>query len=102
MKQIESSQDVEFLVNQFYLKVKNDAMIGFFFKDIMNVNCDLHLPKMYQFWESLLLGKSTYKGNTMAKHFPINKMAAMEKSHFDHWLKIWMETVDDTFKGEIA
>lgn len=102
MKDLESRKDVELLVDQFYLKVKNDDLIGFFFTEIADVNWDLHLPKMYSFWETLLLPIHTYNGNTMAKHFPINEKSAMEKKHFDRWFLIWTQTVDENFKGETA
>lgn len=102
MKKIESREDVEFLVNKFYDKVGQDETIGFFFNDVAKVNWELHLPKMYQFWETLLFGKASYKGNPMAAHFPINDMQAMEKHHFEHWLKLWKETVEENFSGEMA
>ena len=38
----------------------------------------------------------------MAAHFPVNEMEAMEKHHFEHWLKLWTETVDELFDGETA
>ncbi len=102
MRKIETREDVEFLVNKFYDKVGKDETIGFFFNDIAKVNWDLHLPKMYQFWETLLFGKASYKGNPMAVHFPINEMQAMEKHHFEHWLKLWTATLDENFEGEMA
>jgi hemoglobin len=102
MKQIETKDDIELLVNKFYDKVGRDKTIGFFFNDIANVNWDTHLPKMYQFWETLLFGNVSYKGNPMAKHFPINEIQAMEKHHFEHWLKLWVATIDENFEGEMA
>ena len=102
MKQIETKDDIELLVNKFYDKVGRDKTIGFFFNDIAKVNWDTHLPKMYQFWETLLFGNVSYKGNPMAKHFPINEIQAMEKHHFEHWLKLWVATIDENFEGEMA
>ena len=102
MKDIENSEDVKILVNAFYKKVENDEKIGFFFTKIANVDWELHLPKMYAFWETLLFGEASYKGNPMAKHFPVNEMKAIEKQHFEHWLKIWTETVTENFSGEVA
>ena len=102
MRKIETREDVEFLVNKFYDKVGKDETIGFFFNDIAKVNWDLHLPKMYQFWETLLFGTASYKGNPMAVHFPINEMQAMEKHHFEHWVKLWTATLEENFEGEMA
>ena len=102
MKNLESRNDIEFLVNAFYDKVSKDEKIGFFFNDVAKVNWNHHLPKMYSFWESLLFGEASYKGNPMAMHFPINEKVAIEKDHFTHWIRLWTETVEENFTGELA
>lgn len=102
MKKLESREDIEFLVNTFYDKVGRDETIGFFFSDVAKVDWSHHLPKMYAFWETLLFGQISYKGNPMAMHFPINEKVAMEKRHFAHWIKLWTETVEENFSGEMA
>jgi hemoglobin len=102
MKKLESREDIEHLVNSFYAKVTQDQTIGFFFSDVAKVDWDKHLPKMYSFWETILFGQMSYKGNPMAVHFPINKMQAMEKKHFDQWLKLWKQTIEENFVGENA
>lgn len=102
MKKLETREDIELLVNRFYDKVGKDSSIGFFFNDIAKVNWSEHLPKMYRFWETLLFGQVSYKGNPMAVHFPINEIQAIEKHHFEHWLKLWTETVEENFIGETA
>lgn len=102
MKLLESRNDIEFLVNAFYDKVSKDEKIGFFFNDVAKVDWSHHLPKMYSFWESLLFGEASYKGNPMAMHFPVNEKVAIEKPHFAHWIKLWTETVEENFEGEKA
>ena len=99
MKKLESRKDIELLVNSFYDKVVQDETIGFFFKDIIKVDFQKHLPKMYSFWESILFGQMSYKGNPMAVHFPINHLEAMEKHHFAQWLKLWKQTIEENFTG---
>ena len=102
MKKLETRQDIEDLVNLFYDKVQNDDKIGFFFNDVAKVDWAHHLPKMYSFWETLLFGQISYKGNQMAMHFPINDKVPLEKAHFAHWVKLWTETVEENFAGEMA
>nr|WP_314493287.1 group III truncated hemoglobin [uncultured Chryseobacterium sp.] len=99
MKNLESRDDIELLVNSFYAKVVKDETIGFFFLDIIKVDWDQHLPKMYTFWETILFGQMSYKGNPMAVHFPINRLEAMEKKHFEKWLGLWRETIEENFIG---
>ncbi len=102
MKDITSREDVELLVKSFYNKVIQDDMIGFFFTDIAKIDLSHHLPKMYDFWESILLGNPVYEGNPMRVHFPINEVSALEEKHFNRWLQIWEETVHDNFIGDKA
>ena len=102
MKKLETRQDIEHLVNSFYDKVVRDGTIGFFFNDVAKVNWDSHLPKMYSFWESILFGQMTYKGNPMGAHFPINELQAMEKHHFERWLELWISPIEENFTGENA
>lgn len=102
MKKLETRADIELLVNRFYEKVADDEKIGFFFNDVAKVNWQKHLPKMYSFWETLLFGQISYKGNPMAMHFPINEKVAIVKEHFAHWIKLWTETVEENFTGEMA
>lgn len=102
MKKLETRKDIEQLVNFFYAKVIKDEKIASFFTDIAKVDWDKHLPKMYSFWESILFGQMTYKGNPMGAHFPINEIKAMEQEHFDQWLSLWAQTVEENFAGENA
>lgn len=101
MKDLKTTQDIELLVNAFYEKVKTSE-IGFFFNDLAQVNWEKHLPKMYIFWESVLFATVKFDGNPMGAHYLINELAAMEKRHFETWLKLWKQTIDENFSGEIA
>lgn len=101
MKDIVSQDDIQVLVNSFYDKVKTSE-IGFFFEEIAKVNWEKHLPKMYIFWESVLFATVKFNGNPMGAHFPINEIIPMEKKHFEAWLQLWKETVDENFSGEMA
>ena len=101
MKDITTIQDIQLLVNTFYESVR-ESEIGFFFEEIAQVNWEKHLPKMYIFWQALLFADVKFDGNPMGAHFPINEKRAMEKHHFETWLRLWKSTVDQLFSGEIA
>ena len=101
MNDIKTTQDIQLLVDTFYDKVKTSE-IGFFFNDVVNVNWEKHLPKMYIFWESVLFATTKFEGNPMGAHFPFNEKVAMEKHHFNTWLKLWKETINELFSGEMA
>lgn len=97
-KPIHSQEEVKELVDSFYDKVNQDPLLSPVFNDFAGVNWEEHLPIMYSFWSSILLGDYTYKGNPFLKHIPL----PINKSHFDRWLELFMETVDERFTGEKA
>lgn len=64
-KDLYNREDVELLVDTFYDKVKANATIGYIFNDIAKVDWENHLPLMYSFWASILLGEHSFSGNPM-------------------------------------
>jgi hemoglobin len=103
MKQdITTSEDIRLLVNSFYEKAKKDETIGYVFNDVAQTNWEEHLPRMYGFWEILLLGKPGITTNPMERHIEINAMEKITEAHFDQWVKLWFETIDELFEGPNA
>ena len=101
-KDLKNRKDIEKLVNTFYDKVKVDAIIGYFFTDVAKVNWELHLPKMYDFWEGILFGTLNYAGRPMPPHFRLTQKHTLTPVHFDRWLALFFENVDDLFEGDKA
>jgi hemoglobin len=101
-KDIEKRADVELLVNTFYGKVRVNSVIGPIFNDVVQVDWDHHLPRMYAFWSSLLIGEHSFSGNPMQKHVEISRMASMTEAEFSEWLIFFNLTVDELFFGEKA
>ena len=99
---IQSRKDIELLINSFYIKVRKDDTIGFIFNDIAKVNWEQHLPIMYDFWETLLLDATSYRKNAMEVHYILNRRVRLEETHFQRWLQLFSETVDELFAGKIS
>ncbi|MFD1628398.1 group III truncated hemoglobin [Pseudopedobacter beijingensis] len=99
---IETMDDIKLLVDTFYEKVGADKILGPIFNDIAHVNWDNHLPVMYKFWASTLLGEMGYKGNPMDAHFKLNEKQKLLDTDFNIWKQLFIETVDELFEGEIA
>ena len=99
MKDIEDKEDIILLVNTFYTKIQIDPIIGYIFTDVAKLNWDVHLPKMYSFWESILFGAGEYKGNPMVKHIDLNRIESLEPKHFERWKALWNETIESLFNG---
>lgn len=102
MKDIENRNDIILLVDSFYDKVKKDIVIGPFFNDIAKVNWNEHLPKLYDFWETTLFHKPLYKGNPIEVHKHLHQLSPLNKTHFEHWVKLFCNTVNELFIGSNA
>jgi len=99
---IVNRKDVELLVNTFYEKVKVDKVISHIFNDVAEVDWATHLPRMYSFWASLLLGEHSFSGNPMKKHIELSNLTAMTEAEFSEWLLLFFQTTDELFEGEKA
>lgn len=105
MKQIQDRSDINLLVNSFYIKIRtNELLDPIFNKHIFENEWILHTEKLTDFWETNLFGKPVFKGNPTQKHIQVdyNLNHTINQDHFAVWLKIWFETIDELFVGEIA
>lgn len=102
MNDIQDRKDIEFLVNKFYDKVKQDELIGFFFVEVASLDFDIHLPAMYDFWENIIFKKGSYKGNPILSHITLHNKKEIQSFHFKRWLALWEETLTQYFSGENA
>ena len=95
---LESFEDIKLLVDSFYEKVRQNTLLAPLFEEKIQDRWGEHLIKMYAFWETLLLENHTYFGSPFAPHADLK----VEKIHFDTWLKLFKETVDEHFIGDKA
>lgn len=97
MKQdIQHIDAIEHLVDSFYAKVDRDKLLGPIFNRVIGDSWDDHLSKMYRFWQTVLLEEKTYYGSPFFPHADL----PVEKKHFDRWLKLFEQTLDENFEGE--
>ena len=94
---ITTISDIRLLVDSFYTKVKNDPTIGPVFNDRI-IDWGTHLQKMYRFWQTILLGEHTYNDSP----FPVHAQMPIDAEHFNRWIFLWHETVDEYFEGVVA
>jgi hemoglobin len=101
-RDIENTTDITLLVNKFYIKVIDDAVIGYIFKSIPHFSFETHMPIMISFWETLLFGVASYKGNPMLTHIQLHKTTPLQAEHFKQWLYLWEQTTNENFEGKNA
>lgn len=102
MTDIQSRADIDQLILQFYKKIMKDSVIGYFFTDVVKLDLDHHIPKIADFWETTLFHRAKYKGNPITPHVVMHEKSPMTQAHFDQWVAVFCQTVDDMFAGEKA
>jgi hemoglobin len=99
MKDIQSITDIQTLVNSFYGKVREDALLSpVFASKIPDEAWPAHLERMYAFWNAILFAEKGFDGNPMQKHMSL----PIEEKHFTQWLSLFNATIDENFSGPKA
>ncbi len=99
---ITDRRDIACLVNVFYDRVRDDRLLGPIFDDVAHVDWATHLPRLYDFWESVLFGTATFKGVPLVVHRDLAQQTPLTAETFDRWLTVFTTTVDDLFAGTMA
>ncbi len=95
MSDITTEADVRRLVDEFYAAIRADELLNPIFTDVAQVDWDKHLPKMYAFWNGLILGVTGYTG----RPFPPHTVLPVRREHFSRWVELFHRTVDLHFSG---
>jgi hemoglobin len=99
---IENRSDCERLVRAFYGRALTDPVIGFIFVDVAKLDLEAHVPQIASFWETILLGAQSYRGGAFAPHAVLHAKVGLRAGHFERWLWLWRQTVDELFAGDRA
>ena len=99
-----TKENIRTMVDVFYAKVlKDEALAPFFIEklgsDLKSEEWQTHLATLTNFWASLTLGETSYKGQPVKPHM---HMQGLEASTFAAWLKLFFETVDGLYVEELA
>lgn len=94
--------DIIKLVDAFYTKVRADEGLGYVFDGVAKVDWPTHLPKLYDFWDTVIFRAGTFRGNPMAAHLKLVQETDMSWPLFERWLELFRETVGELFEGENA
>lgn len=98
LKNIETLEDIELLVNNFYNKVQNDELLKDIFNNVIGDKWPQHLKKMYRFWQTVLLEEHTYHGSPFLPHAEL----PIDEVHFNRWIELFIETLNQNFAGRKA
>ena len=99
---ITNRADLARLVDAFYAKVQADADLGHVFDGVAKVNWESHLPKICDFWDTVIFRAGTFRGNPIAAHAKLIPLTNMSWPLFERWLHLFRESVGELFFGEKA
>ncbi len=104
MKKLDTREEIDFLVRQFYKAVRTDSLIGPIFNEVIGSeeNWEKHFDKLTDFWVTNLLNQVAYKGSPIVAHQKADKETGekIEQNYFDRWMELWYATLDEHFEGD--
>lgn len=83
---------VSALVDTFYARVRQDALLGPVFETAIGDDWDAHLAKLKDFWSAISLGTRRYNGRPMPAHL---RLKGLTPAHFQRWLALFRAVLDD-------
>jgi hemoglobin len=101
-RDIETRDDLEKLLWDFYSKAFKDELIGRFFTEVVPLDLETHIPVIADFWEAIVFNTHGYRKNVMEVHQHIHNLSNIKKEHLDRWVKLFTQTIEDHFEGNKA
>ena len=92
---LQDRNDITLLLQNFYARATKDHVIGSKFQ---HLNMSEHIEVIADFWEMILFGGSNYKGDPFGKHLHLD----LKDEHFEVWVGLFHQTVDEMFEGKNA
>lgn len=90
---------IEDLVALFYARVREDAELGPIFERTIGADWGPHLKTMCDFWSSVMNTTGRYKGRPIPAHI---KLTGIEPHHFERWLGLFANAVQELFEPALA
>ena len=97
-------ENIEQMVMNFYRRVLKDETVGPFFiaklgDDMHNEYWQPHLKLLVDFWASIALGDTSYRGNPFAPHMYLGEL---KRETFEQWLVLFYDTLDEIYEPAVA
>jgi hemoglobin len=100
-RDLDDRASIEEMVRTFYRRAAMDDVLGPVFR-AAHVDWSVHVPTLIDFWAWQLLGERGYEGNPLTAHRPAHVSTPFGTGHYERWLEIFDDTVDESFRGPRA
>lgn len=87
------------LVYSFYDDVRADPLLGPTFDAVLAGRWETHLPRMVEFWSTMILNTRSFSGNVFGKHMVLEGVGP---KHFANWLRLWFAKSAELFAPPVA
>jgi hemoglobin len=101
-RDLDTRSEIHDLVVRFYREIVFDELLAPVFIDVAEVDWAVHIPKLIDFWCRVLLGHAGYDGFVLGAHREVHDEAPFRAELFDRWYALWVETVDESWRGPHA
>ena len=98
---IGTRRDVEAFVRAFYRAASTDELLGPVFESAA-VDWPEHVEIVTEFWMDQLFGGPVRRRNPLRSHEAVHRRTALGDRHFERWLELFTETVDERYEGPTA
>ena len=89
-------EDLHDVLTDFYARVAREPLLAPYFAP---VDMTAHMPRIVDFWSTLLFHTGRYSGNAFRPHLA---MPGLTAAHFARWVATLDATVDARFAGPAA
>lgn len=102
-RQIVDTSDIEILIDTFYAKVLRHPELSYFFSESVG-NWAVHKQHFIRYWSAQILFTDSYQGTPLHRHIEVDQHfeRSFTRAHFEEWVRLWEESVNELFIGEKA
>ena len=98
---VTNREDLYLIVSEFYKKLLVNKELKHFFEKFQDKNTlEKHLNVLVDFWDNILFYSGTYQKNAMQPHINLHQKKPFSQIHFETWLQLFNESIDENFEGE--
>ena len=94
--------EVHDLVVAFYREIMLDELLEPIFGEVAEVDWVTHIPKLIDYWCSILLDAPRDGGAVTKTHRDVHNLQPLQPEHCDRWYALWVQSVDRNWDGPNA
>lgn len=99
---LDCREHIEQFIDRFYQQVLQDGQLAPIFLNVAQIDLQVHLPHIKNYWCKLLLGDKAYRRHTMNIHRTLHSRQTLTAGDFQRWLGLFSGTLDASYAGPYA